>query len=384
MDVPQTLKVVGEDLKEREVVVPPGRIGVRGERRWEPELVYLRGPHRDAKWDDLVRVALGWMWNDPQLAETAMTRALAKGYPADGVSDLVGYATSLPNMGEPERVMELARLREGSGEYGADLPVWPAPMYYAAIAEADLKMAAEVLRDGVPDALEDTSRQLEQLKEAEAKATTRPAAAGRKTPTEMALGMKRTPMIPLCRGLNPWADSYLDHLNKVGGALRIFAAGGHFAPFVIRSIKPARDVEVDLLFKTRPSDNVKTGFSRLVVVGLMDLDDQRPQEGLDRDGMPGGILGLAYWAESKSMSVYHGYGEQIVYRPATFKNEDMVNVKLLHVGGWDEVFVNDERVAYLPWTAPCKKMALYVKSVGMDLCIEHIAYDALEEEPAKP
>lgn len=379
----QKLTVVREDLTSREVEVPPGRLGLRGERQWDAELVYLRGPHRDAQWDDLVRVALGWMWNDPELAETAMTRALAKGYPADGVSDLVGYATSLPNEASPERALEFMRRRKDSGEYGADMPVWPAGVYYAAIAEGDLKMAADALLDGAPDTLEDTSHQLDQLIAAASHASTQPT-TGHQTPTEMAQQMKRTPLIPLCRGLNTWASSYLDHMNKVGGPIRIFSPGGHYSPFVVRSIKPAQNVEVEMTFRTRPSDNTKTGFSRLVAVGLMDLDDQRPGPGLDQDGRPGGVLGFAYSGDNEWMSLFHGYGEQIVQRPATFKKEEIVTVRLVHVGGWDEVFVNDERIAYLPWTAPCKKMALYVKSVGMDVGIEHLAYDALESQPEKP
>src|SRR4051812_27724531 len=75
-DQPHTLKIVDGEGSDRDVMVGVGELGIEGELRFTPDLLYLKGAHRNRKWDALLYVASAMAENDPPLAETAMRKAV--------------------------------------------------------------------------------------------------------------------------------------------------------------------------------------------------------------------------------------------------------------------------------------------------------------------
>ncbi len=59
--------------------IQPGKIGIRSVSYDRPELRYLRGKNRNARWDREMVVALARYGRDPDLAETCLARAAAAG-----------------------------------------------------------------------------------------------------------------------------------------------------------------------------------------------------------------------------------------------------------------------------------------------------------------
>lgn len=368
--------VVGEDLAERTVKVDSGLAGVQGLRWWDPELVYLRGPHRDAKWDDLMRVAIARCDDEPKLAGAALSRALAAGYPADGVMDMVAFAIAVGE-GRTKEALAFANARIG-GEYGADLPLPPKLLYQAAIAEGRFKVARDAMKDAAPDLMPDRSAQVEELIAADAAKTAEERR--QPPPAVMADSRERQGQLQASKPLDQDAEWLLQKVRR-HEVFRWKAETGHYLPAVFGPDHDLSDVELQVTFSVKRTDRKTSRWAKMFAVGIVDRDDLRPPSILE-DGMPGGLLGFEVDATGPSplMGVIHGKGQELVFEPCRFavNGQDQVELRLLHCAGRDEVVVNGRRIAYLPQVAPqAKRLGVYVKVVGMEATISKLRFDEL-------
>ena len=86
----QIMSFVSKDGKTHDVQINPGKIGIASEIEWQPQFEYLRGPQHNSKWDEEALVGIMMRASDPDLAETALNHAVAKGLTPDQLIDGVG------------------------------------------------------------------------------------------------------------------------------------------------------------------------------------------------------------------------------------------------------------------------------------------------------
>lgn len=77
--------------------IPPGKIGTFGIGDLVFYRLYLESGNRSKSWDDFLLTALLAAEADPDLAETAMYKAMSAGYPSDSISSSVGILIALRN-----------------------------------------------------------------------------------------------------------------------------------------------------------------------------------------------------------------------------------------------------------------------------------------------
>jgi hypothetical protein len=80
---PASFTIASPSGEQRTVTLPPGVLGIYGHTLWDADLLFLRGKHRDPKWDDFMRAAIATAESDAPFAEEAMFRAIKAGYPRD-------------------------------------------------------------------------------------------------------------------------------------------------------------------------------------------------------------------------------------------------------------------------------------------------------------
>ncbi len=125
--------------------LPPGRVGVRFEDSWHPELAYLRSKTRNAKWDREVLVGLTTYLSDPDLSETAWHQAIKKDYNPDVFCAATGISLAFTRSDLAIAIKCRDLLQKADAKTNIGL-VHPALFYRVALANGELKEMAALAK----------------------------------------------------------------------------------------------------------------------------------------------------------------------------------------------------------------------------------------------
>lgn len=224
--------------------VPAGKYGVQLVPDWRPELLYLRSEHRGPKWDELMLAAIHSRGFDPELAETALARAVAAGHPRDSLTAQIGAEIALMQ-NRPQVASDFAWFAEQAFEPDSDA-VHPMLLLRVALANYHLsealglvQSAAGVLGDLHPAALQ----RLIDLHQSrpEAQRAVPP-------PSVLTEGRYRDPLLPRLIGSDRLsAVRYLPRFVN-GEALQMVAETAHYLTWTFETVDSAPDFDVRLEF----------------------------------------------------------------------------------------------------------------------------------------
>jgi len=324
--------------------VLPGRLGVQPGIHWRPELAYLRGRHRDPKWDDLVLVAIAGRGADPDLAETALARAVAAGHPQDEVTDQIAAEIALLQ-NRPEVASAFAWFAEQALDPKTD-SVSRLLLIRVALANHHLEDALRIVRTG-PGVLEDLKpaglQRLIGLHKSRPEGERALAA-----PSARAEGMFRDPLVPRLLGGDRFSATRGVPQLRAGGPLTMEARTGHFQTRVFESAEPTPDVDLTVEAAVTPDGSGLDHYLRQFLLKLYPAD---PPEAAAADPL--------YDPDLLAVAVSE-FGEvrlQLGDSATEFRFVDPTvggltggpcRVRVARVGGQAEIFLNGHRVYYGP------------------------------------
>jgi hypothetical protein len=329
--------------ERKEGEIQPGKIGIRSVIHDRPELRYLRGKGRDARWDREVVVALARSGTDPDLAETCLARAVAAGYK----SDTLDHAALTIEFDQARygAVMDRAWLMLEADPKDRD-----AALLFASAASFSYKLpAARRMLDRFPDlgtfmtpnrAMLDRLIGEHRALPAERRLAPPPSeTAGRKLRDDVLLRADiYAPVKPKRLPKDPFDSHALAHYAGTRGAMI-----QQFGPSV-------ENLEFRLVFSLRDRLKEDRGMNRNLGLGLFDLDDDNTTRWIRAHR----LLWLQFTAERK-VHVRHadragfGYDERRFPGPrAGFDLESENDLRILADAGRLEVFLNGRRIFYGP------------------------------------
>jgi len=363
----------------RSGTIRPEMVGISFGDCWRPEMRYLRGAQRKARWEDQVLVA-GTVWErDPDLAETAWFQALAAGYRPDFLSDASGALLALRQERHAQS-LDFAHFALAVEPEPEEAPrLWLA-VYDAAVASYKLERALEAA-DKYPGPMAERSTGLKELLAAH---RARPEAERLlPPPTEAAAaaGKARNDLLARAKALNGFSAADLQHAKEDGG-IHLRTASGYFHPLVFGP--EVRDLEVELTFRAKAADKEETRYTRIFAAGVLDRAAEGFQ-GLANNGMPGGPLAVRI-DDHGDVRVLHGTPAlsraiaNCPYLGLDFTAEQ--TLRLIIFGPDCELFLNGRRIFYGPRPSGAVRLVPYFKVVGMDVKVEKLRVAELADAPA--
>jgi hypothetical protein len=368
---PQTLQYFSRQLGlNREIVVQAGRLGIKDVDYWRPDLVYIRGKSRDAKWDSEVLVGVTVAETDPDLAETCWQHAIAKSYQPDAHATGAGIAFALEQGRVAEADAFASHARNAKTDRGE--VAHPMLLYRAAIANYRLKDALQVLQGhqwnfyhgpevfGALIALHDA----------------RPESARTLAPPSvLAAAMKRIDMRPRLEAvMDNEDDPFLPKLQK-GEEVVIDAGIADGLRLRFSTLDAVSNCELKVRFKTELKLGDDGGAFKEFSVALVDLS----RVGFKIDGGGGGAMLSCGLREGTIRLTHSSIPDMFVFAAPGLKltEQSEHEIRMIRVGGQAELFLDGRRQIYLPVDESTTKLGLELKVIGAKGIIQNITFEEL-------
>ncbi|MSR56964.1 MAG: hypothetical protein EXS05_04755 [Planctomycetaceae bacterium] len=361
----------------RTAAVQPGRLGISASPYWRPELGYLRGTSRNAKWDREVLAGLTMCETDPALAESAWRRALKAGYPRDLLADQCGAAMALAQ-GRPEIAADFgAPALEASGDAAAVLQ--PLILFRVALANGKLPAAIELDRK-FPEQLADQSESLTKLLEQySALPAERRAAA---VPGDAAATRHHDDLLPRCVGHGDNSIKYYLPLLHERNGLAQDVPDEHQTDIVCEPEVAARDVSLTVRFRAETKGDSEPLCARMFEVSLLNRDAPKHEYG---DGFrTDQVLAARIYEKSRVSLIFGDPSTRTVYHDqrCRFDGTQSVEIRLLRVGSLGELYINAQRVLRIPVDDDVDSLMASIHVSGVKMVVESFEFDELIENAA--
>jgi hypothetical protein len=376
----ESLTYVTKDGDIRNVQIEPGLIGIGTEFVWLPELLYIRGDRRDPRWDKLVLVAIMTRSTNPDLAETALYRAVAAGYKPDLLAAGIGAEIAL-EQGRPTVAADFAwEAREADPASPAQ--VYPQLLYRVAIANFKMQAAARIMDDyyGATLARPKSLRRLAAMHRARIDAERKVA-----PPSELASQMRRVDLLPRLSSTNPAQAEYLKQLFAHGPPFDFNVPTDHFYAYGLQPKPAVRDLEVVAKFTCRATDSLQNDYGKIFEIGLFQGAPTAGDDIFFSGGSPP-LLVAGITAGERNINISHSGlpGTQIYYHDPLVRidGSQLIELRLVRVGGQAEMFLNHRRVIYAPVDVKHNDVGLLLKIVGATIGVKEFHVNELL--PTKP
>ncbi|MBC7815484.1 MAG: hypothetical protein IAG10_01135 [Planctomycetaceae bacterium] len=363
--------------RSRTVNAEPGRFGINIAAHWRPELAYLRSKERrDAKWDDFVIVGCRCIDSDPDLAETAWSKALKAGYKRDELANICGAVVAL-NQGRHDEAVSLAWLARDAEPKQA---VVVSPIALLRVALANYKMVdAFELCQRFPQQLADEPRQFRMLADIHLARTEseRKVAA----PSRLAADRYRDDLLPRCYGRTPGSSGLLPKLRERNG-VTVSVRSDAFLSLEFAPAEPARDVELSVTFQTlqatpgRYDSSVQVGFT---ATGNAEDGDEEADSDFGQTNFLLDVAARSLYDRGILLDFGFPVSPTRVDGAAPAEQTRPRTIRVVRVAGQAEVFVDNRRVLYQPVPSTRTSVAALVRIVGQRTKLEAIEFHELLE-----
>ena len=373
---PQKLTVEDKNAQARILDINPGKIGVDIEAVFRPGLIYVRRGTRGPAWDAFAAVGATYSERDPALAETAWRQAVASGYQPDFISDLCGAVIAWRQGRNDEAVAFLASMETRQKRH----PELSPELWVRRIGLANFKLKQALAGRMIPDAQPpapkvpaDTLLNAELLahRALPVIARTRPSPlqiAGLKK--DNLLGELETFLVGGSRETDA-AERYVENFLHAQKTLCFRTPTGGRQVFLLQPKTQTGDIEVEARLKIWPTDNNSDDSYKMGYVGIIDCDAVAR---LYRSyPAAGGMLAVGIHDFGK-IEVYQGAERRSVVQSIDGRldsaNRQSMTVRLIHAGGRDEVWLNQQRILYLPSLDQPRKLGIHLTTVGLSIDLD--------------
>lgn len=389
-DHDQQLTVVNRDGGSRQLTISAGPVGINVISVLRPELVYLRAGARNPKWDAYAAVGAAFCQVNPSLAETAWHHAMKAGYSADAISDFCGAHIAWRG-GRMEEALACSVWLQSRKKIPAALD---AEMLHYALGVANFKLEQALARNmsaapGPARVEGDLGDLLQGLLSAHRQ---RPEAERiGPSPSEIALYVKSS----LLKQMEPRqqdreefkqyedeARKNRDQLAKQEGPFHLEAPAGSFRTVMQMPTVDAQDVELSVEVKLKRFNDGDSPYTNELTVALVNCDDPKYSgKGL----YPAGDRMLNVVIEPTGECAIRlrskdGVTVQRTQITVEMAGNRQFKLRLLHAAGRDEVWIDQQRLLYLPACEQPKRVGFHFGTVGVkaDLRVSFYKLDPLQ------
>ncbi|QDT52308.1 hypothetical protein Pan44_03170 [Caulifigura coniformis] len=360
--------------RRKSFTAQPGPLGVKCSNFWRPELGYLRGKSSNAKWDADVHLAITSAAHAPDLAETAWSYAIEKGYRPDSFAATSGIVICFAQ-GRSDAAWEFASLA-GRAEATGDAEVHPLLLFRAAAANYQLR---EMLRltERYPLVSPMNSTYVQLLMDLHLR---RPAAERELPPPHvLAESMHRD---DLRSRLIPQRQTTATHRIgglKSGESLTVKTEPGFFQENAISSTEPTPNVDISFRFTWQPAPGDDKGYRKQTVFQLVDgRVDTRVE--LDHLNKKTALVGFSL-AEELCELQFTSPMPNLTYADPAIARDQEHSLRIVRVGGQAELFLDGGRLLYVPVDPTAGEPWLFFRTIGSTLVIRDLKFDELIERP---
>ena len=256
----------------------------------------------------------------------------------------------------------------------------PELFYRVAIANYKLDVAAAILRDypGATGADADTLEHLARLHRAwpDRERLLPP-------PSVQVENLRRIDLTPIleAQAASTERNNYLNARDSFS----ISVPSSHYSFLEYKPRIPVRDMELSMQISIRPTDKKKTQYAREVEIWFADNTKNTPVSPEIGDNREPTLLYLAFHSERPSTRDTIGLGHSgisgtsITYADPLIKfdGKQLVQVRLVRIGGEGEIFLDGRRIAYAPVDSNLGNLAFGLQAVGMTIDVKHFHLDEL-------
>ena len=377
---PQKLTVEGKNAQARILDINPGKIGVDIEAVFSPGLVYVRRGTRGATWDAFAAVGATYSQRDPALAETAWRHAITAGYKPDFISDLCGAVIAWRQGRNDEAVAFLALMETRQKRH----PELSPELWVRRIGLANFKLKQALAGQMIPDAQPPASKNpADALLNAELLAHRALSVAARTRPSPLQIaGLKKDNLLGeletfLVGGPRETdaAEKYVENFLHTQQTLCFRTPTGRSQVFLLQPKTQTGDIEVEARLKFWPTDNNSDGYYKIGYVGIIDCD--AVARTFRSYPAAGGMLAVGIHDFGK-IEVYQGAERRSVVQSIDGRldsaNRQSMTVRLIHAGGRDEVWLNQQRILYLPSLDQPRKVGIHLTTIGLSIDLDTRAW----------
>ena len=374
---PQKITVVGKNAQARILDINPGKIGVDIEAVFRPDLVYIRQGTRGPAWDAFAAIGAACSQSDPALAETAWRRAIAAGYQPDFISDLCGAVIAWRQGRNDEAVAFLAVMETRQKRH----PELSPERWVRRIGLANFRIGQALAGRMIPNPPPANTRSpADDFLKAELAAHTRLPVPGRLGPSPDQIShLKKDDLLGQLESLlSPAGESQFYH-ERAHDALRdrktlpLDVPTAHYQTLIQKSKLETGDVEVEVRLQTWPTDKDESPWSKVVIIGIVDCT---PADlSYEAYGYParGGMLSAHIRGHGR-INIFQGTDERVEVQTIDarqeLRNRQWATLRLIHAAGRDEVWLNQQRLLYLPAVDQPRKLGIHLGAIGMSARVE--------------
>lgn len=365
------------DNAMRQMDVDSEKFGVNLGPYWQPEYVYLRGQHRNPDWDELALVAVLNRGADPDLAETALARAVAEGLPRDSWTAQVGAEIALMQ-NRPEVASDFAWFAERDLDPGSDA-VNPLLLFRVALANYHLKEALrivelkpEMFSDLHPAALQSLIELHASRPEAERTAL---------PPTVRAQAMYRDDLVSKLRSSDEYTSStWLPQLRR-GENVKFDAETAHYQNWTCELREPVPNMDLAIRFSVKPEGSGVNEYLRWFVLKLFPLGT--PAAAASDPLYRSEIVMLAVDEFQRVQFQFGNTYSQFGFGDPTMNGltGQEYTARIVRVGGEAEVFLNGHRIYYGPVRDDVPSVLASFTATGSAVTLADVDWVELIERP---
>ncbi len=361
--------------RQKSFTAQPGPLGVKNGNSWRPDLAYLRSGSSDPRWDADVYLAIITAAREPDLAETAWSYAVEKGYKPDAHAAASGIEIRFAQ-GRGADAWEFASLASQTDAAG-DTIAHPILLMRAAVANYQLR---ELLRltERYPQASAMSAEYAQALMDLHLRrpASDREAAPPHVLAESMARDDLRSRLIPQ---RHTTALHGIANLKR-GDALTVKTESGFFQENAVSPSAPAPNVDISFRFTWQPAPGDDKGYRKQAVFQLVDgRIDTRVE--LDHLQQKPALVGWSI-AEELCELRFSSAAPNLTYADQSIERGDGEHaLRFVRVGGQAELFVNGSRLLYVPVDQGANEPWLFFRTIGSTMEIRDLKFDELIETP---
>lgn len=359
--------------RSRVMTSRPERLQILFGTHWRPELAYLRSKDlRNPRWDELLVVGIVCRESDPDLAESAWSRAITAGYLRNCLAEICGAMIAL-HQGRCDVAADFAYLAR-SAEPRAAKFVSPVALLRVMLANYKFDDAFELCRR-FPNQLTGDPRMFQAL--ADLHRMQPDAVRLMDAPSRQAEGRYHDDLLDRLQPLTTFARKHLPKLQERNG-VTISLDNGIQYPMAFLPPDGVRDMEARIRFSVT---EIVPGFAEgRMEVGLFPPTSDNLDEALRN--LESSVVQIHALSESRII-LKHGdpsFGtpfEAFNY-PLTLKRTQ--EIRVVRIGPQVEIWVNGHRVLYQPLPPlQAPQLALMIRPFSVSVKIEDFQVHELLE-----
>lgn len=376
--------------KMRTIKLPPGKIGISTIEYWRPEWAYLRSKSAKATWDPEAVAGITMASIDPDLAETAWTKAFQKGYQADSYSATAALEIALARGDSTLAADAIAYLHRFEADNAAIFH--PVLRYRYGMANGQLDEMRLVV-EKFPHIIPIDVGKIGQLMDLQIK---NPPIRG-DTLDSLAKSYLRDNQIPRLMGY--WRNDVEFSLPDLqqNRPLTLEASPGGRDALLVSPSEPTPNVDISFKFSWEPQHEGNNQFHPNIRVAL--VDNTTPHFGLESSGEY--HPALVSYTLVQSNSDINELGTRTLETRALLEHFPMgrsfrfvdpsiqwgpqknYSVRIIKCGGQVELQVDNRRLVALPLDPSVKQLALEVMIVSSKATLHDFHFDELIEDASK-